>query len=77
MTTIAAGFSSGRGGRGGPAPSRRDYGVTFEMRVPQFASAVRVLPHVRPVATYSWNVQVCPMYSEASQTEFPSAAAAP
>ena len=52
------------------------YGMTWLMRVPQFASALRVPPQLVP-ARYCSNVQVCPMYSEASQSDLPSVVAAP
>ena len=71
----------------GPPPKGRpgirfSYGATRLMRVPQFASDVRVLPHVNcgelgVSATYCWKVHVWPMYSEAIQIELPSTAVAP
>jgi hypothetical protein len=45
--------------------------------VPQFASAVRVFPHLKLVARYSLRVQLWPMYSEAIQTLLPTGTAAP
>lgn len=67
---------TGGGPEGRPSPGAF-YGTILDTRVPQFPSAVRVPPQVNPEATYSSKVQVCPMYSEAIQTERPSTAAAP
>ncbi len=53
-------------------------GLFFITRVDQLASDVRVPPQL-PIAPlrYSSSVQVCAMYSEASQIDCPSVTAAP
>ncbi len=54
------------------------YGAaTSLIRVPQFASAVRVLPQRKLERRYSLSVQLWPMYSEAIQTLLPTGTAAP
>jgi hypothetical protein len=57
------------------------YGLTSLKRVPQLPSAVRVppqLPRLGPApANHSVSVQLWLMYSDAIQTELPSATAAP
>jgi hypothetical protein len=53
------------------------YGTICEILVPQFASCVRVFPHLKLVVKNVLNVQVWLMYSEAIQMELPSVAAAP
>jgi hypothetical protein len=58
------------------------YGVTSEIRVDQFPSGARVIPHVpngdRAVSVrYLPREHRCAMYSEAIQTLFPAGTAAP
>ena len=53
-------------------------GVILEMRVAQLLPAPRVPPHCPNGAALYWAyVQVCAMYSDATQIESPSATAAP
>ena len=49
----------------------------LEILVPQFASCVRVFPHLKLVASQVSYVQVWLMYSDAIQMESPSTTAAP
>src|ERR1700741_1606004 len=58
--------------------SRLAYGLTFEIRVYQFPSVVRVPPQLpNGAAMYCVMLPFCPMYSDAIPISAPSATAAP